>query len=513
MLLYLLDALAAACALACLKSWLSWRKRRVYALPYPPGPKGLPFIGNVLDMPPAEEWETVRQWGGKYGSLVLIKNFGKPYLFLNTYQAAVDLFEKRGHNYSSRPDNTMLELEGFSAWFPSVMPYNDELKKARQYLHRFLQKPVLNNYFELQTKSMRKLLLGLLKAPENYSALVKHCAGETIMMFTYGFQIAENDDHYIDISDKGMEFFSHAQGFFLVNAIPWLQYLPSWFPGAGFKKIAEEGFKASMAMYQEPYHAAKKLLNDGSAVPSMTSKLIDTKTNEAGELEEEELIMKCTGIAYGGGADTTVSVIHTFILAMTLFPEYQKRAQDELDRVVGKDNLPTFEDRPSLPFINALCKEALRWQIVGPWGVAHCATEDDVYEGYFIPAGTTVLSNLWAMTRDPKIYSDPDEFIPDRWIPSEKKQLPMDVSKIVFGIGRRICPGRHFADNALFIAVASILSAFNISKALDEDGVPITPKVDYIPYFIRHPKPFKCKITPRSSNIESVIRQVVESAS
>ncbi|KAI5117354.1 hypothetical protein M0805_002464 [Coniferiporia weirii] len=513
MFFYLLDALAAACAVVCLKSWLSWRKRRAHALPYPPGPKGLPIIGNVFDMPPAEEWETARQWGEKYGGLVFIKNFGAPYLFLNTYQATVDLFEKRGYNYSSRPDNTMLKLEKFSEWFPPVMPYNDELRKSRQFLHRFFQKAVSTNYYELQTKSTRKMLLDFLKAPEDYSASIKYCAGESIMMLTYGFQIAASDDRYIEISEKGMECFTEAEGFFLVNAVPWLQHLPSWLPGARFKRIAEEGIKHSLAMYQEPYYVAKKLLNDGLAQPSMTSKLIDAKTNGAGEIEEEDLIMKCTGAAYGAGADTTVSAIHTFVLAMTLYPEYQKRAQDELDAVVGKDSLPTFEDRPSLPFIEALCKEVLRWQIVAAWGIAHCSTEDDIYEGYFIPAGTTVLSNLWAMLRDPEAYPEPDKFIPDRWMPSEGKELPMDVGRIVFGIGRRICPGRHVAENALFIAAASILSAFNISKALDENGVSITPKEEYTPNFIRHPKPFKCNITPRSSNIESAIRQAVESVS
>ena len=84
-----------------------------------------------------------------------------------------------------------------------------------------------------------------------------------------------------------------------------------------------------------------------------------------------------------------------FFLAMTLFPEVQRKAQEEIDRVIGTDRLPTFEDREDLPYVDAVVKEVLRWHPVAPMGVPHVSTEDDIYEGHFIPAGAIIMPNIW----------------------------------------------------------------------------------------------------------------------
>ena len=80
---------------------------------------------------------------------------------------------------------------------------------------------------------------------------------------------------------------------------------------------------------------------------------------------------------------------------MTLFPEVQRKAQEEIERVVGNDRLPGFDDRENLPYVDACVKEALRWHPVAPMGVPHQTTEDDIYEGYYIPKGALILPNIW----------------------------------------------------------------------------------------------------------------------
>lgn len=90
-------------------------------------------------------------------------------------------------------------------------------------------------------------------------------------------------------------------------------------------------------------------------------------------------------------------VIVACILAMVIHPEVQKKAQEELDRVVGK-RLPEFSDKESLPYISCIAWECLRWNPVTPFGLAHSVTEDDEYNGYRIPKGTTVLPNVWYAT-------------------------------------------------------------------------------------------------------------------
>ena len=91
----------------------------------------------------------------------------------------------------------------------------------------------------------------------------------------------------------------------------------------------------------------------------------------------------------------TVSAMTSFIVHMMLHPEVQKKAQAELDSIVGLDRLPDFSDRDSLQYIDAIIKEALRWMPPAPLGLMHCTTNDDELHGYFVPAGTVLIANIW----------------------------------------------------------------------------------------------------------------------
>ena len=106
--------------------------------------------------------------------------------------------------------------------------------------------------------------------------------------------------------------------------------------------------------------------------------------------------------------------LKTFFLGMSLNPDIQKKAQAELDEVVGPDRLPTHEDRDRLVYVNAILKEMLRWMTPIPLGLEHCMIEDDELHGYFIPKGTIVIPNIFAMNHDPEIFPDPDVFRPER---------------------------------------------------------------------------------------------------
>lgn len=96
-----------------------------------------------------------------------------------------------------------------------------------------------------------------------------------------------------------------------------------------------------------------------------------------------------------GGADTSVTAVKTFIAVLLLHPDIQAKAQAEIDAVIGPNRLPDFEDKPKLPYLNAMLKETLRWEPVTPMGMPHMSTEDDIYQGYFIPKGSIVTGNTW----------------------------------------------------------------------------------------------------------------------
>ncbi|KAI6109264.1 cytochrome P450 [Pisolithus croceorrhizus] len=310
----------------------------------------------------------------------------------------------------------------------------------------------------------------------------------------------------------------------MVDRIPILAYIPEWFPGAGFKRRAREWHADLQTMINQSFEFAKsQMVNQqaaGVACQSVTSDLLERKTSA----EEEHDIKWTAGTMFAGvspvipsllkrlcpnltgGADTTVSSNYAFFLAMTLYPEVQKKAQAEIDTVVGSDRLPTFADRASLPYVETLVREVFRWHAVAAVVIPHRVTVDDIHNGYYIPKGTLVISNVWGMLHDPSTYSDPMEFNPDRFPPGEGKLLPTDPYNMCFGFGRRICPGMHLADASVWICVAMSLAVFEISKVV-ENGVEITPEVDPLSGTISHPRPFKCSIKARSAKAVGLIHQ------
>ena len=131
-------------------------------------------------------------------------------------------------------------------------------------------------------------------------------------------------------------------------------------------------------------------------------------------------------------------MLQAFFLAMVLNPEAMKKGQEELDRVVGRERLPDFSDKDDLPYIDALVKELFRWNPPVPISIPRRVTQDDIYREYSIPAGATVIENIWAVFRDPALYTDPDSFNPDRFLKDGKlNPLIYNPEDKVFGSGRR----------------------------------------------------------------------------
>ena len=156
---------------------------------------------------------------------------------------------------------------------------------------------------------------------------------------------------------------------------------------------------------------------------------------------------------------------------MAVRPEIQKRAQKEIDQLLGGERLPTLSDQDDLPYISAMVKEIYRWHVPLPISIPKLLREDDVYKGYHLPKGAIVMENVWAVFRDPVAYPEPHIFNPERFLKDGKLDLSAgDPDDRVFGSSRRICPGRHFANHALFLRFATILATFNIEPGVNDKG-------------------------------------------
>jgi len=219
------------------------------------------------------------------------------------------------------------------------------------------------------------------------------------------------------------------------------------------------------------------------------------------------------GVMFSAGSGTTTNSIISLIMAMINFPDAQRKAQEELDRVVGRGRMPTFADMPDLPYIVACAREIQRFRPAIPGGLPHASTSDDFYMGYFIPAGTVIVPNSYAIHKDPALYPDPDRYYPDRFL-EDGKLVGTALSErghFGFGYGRRVCPGLYIAERTLQIACARVLWAFDLrhAKAADGSVVPV-PLNDYTTGFSAHPRQFRCSITPRHADVSSISHALAE---
>ncbi|GLB43502.1 putative cytochrome p450 [Lyophyllum shimeji] len=483
------------------------------ALPYPPGPKPRLISGNAHDLPKAHAWLTYTRWANQYGGVYHIREYHQHIIVVNTLKDAIALFDRRSQIYSDRPTSTMVELMGWE-FNIALIPYGDKWRRHRRLFQQNFKKEASLTYQPVQTRKIHEMLYSLLTDPEDYALHYKNLAGAIVMATMFDKHISLADvNRFSTAVERAVAKLSEAflPGAFAVNLFPFLRHIPSWLPGAGFKRLAKECKAYTDAVRNIPFRRVKEKMASDAEVVGLAARLLEKNDEKGGQAEAEEDIKEVTATAFVGGAETTVSVFGTFFYAMLVNPDIQRKAQEELDTVIGTQRLPAYSDRGALPFLEAVFREVMRWHPVAPLGVSHATSDDDVYNGYYIPKGSVVIANIWAMTRDESIYSQPELFRPERFL-DDKGQLNDDDTVLAFGFGRRICPGRHMASATVWLTMATVLSTFNITKAKDMNGNEISVSDDYSGSLVRHKLPFACSITPRSPEARNLILEAQDTA-
>ncbi|KAI0092433.1 CyP450 monooxygenase [Irpex rosettiformis] len=500
--------------------YVNYRRKWAYRLQgcrLPPGPRGWPILGSLLDLPNCERpWTIYRKWAQQYGDMIFLRVLNSRVILVSSAKIILELTEKRSAIYSDKPPLAIDDLTGWE-FNLATMPYGNRWRSIRRMFHQYFNQTVTPNYRDKQTKEVYAFLRRCLEQPAGRPLdplTIRLTLATIILDIVYGLQIESMDDEYIRMAIESMDAFSESRvsGRYWIDFMPFLRHIPSWVPGAAAVKLGARWHPVVEEMINKPFDAIKQQL-DGvqTPFPSMALELITGLTREKeGDStkisEEEQHARDATGIAYAAGADTTYSLIQTFFCCMASYPELQKRAREELDEVVGPDRLPTYEDYDSLPYIHAIFMECARWIPVVPLSLPRRALVDDHYEGYFIPKGTLILANVWHILRDPQEYPDPDRFYPDRFMKDGALNSDVrDPNTVAFGFGRRICPGRHLAKDNAFLTMASVLHVFDIIPAVDEHGKQLDPTVQMTTGLLSYPDRLNYTVRARSEAAERLI--------
>ncbi|KZV88589.1 cytochrome P450 [Exidia glandulosa HHB12029] len=461
-------------------------------LPLPPGPPGQFFSGNAHQLPSGPGGRQYLEWSKSYGDVLHLRNWSSHIIVLNSEKAIRDLFARRAENYSDRVQTPMycdpsLVDRGKTVFSTN---YGERFRRYSKLLHQALSKSAIAAYEGVQAEATDRMLTDIARKPEAFVQHIRACTTRIILKVAYGYDLTVpedgGEDYFVKLVEESIALGNESfkPGRWLVNSFPILRHVPEWMPGAGFKRWARGARVKLHEMTRAPIEMVKQQMAEGTAAPSFVSRNLE-------EGADQETLTWVAAALYVGGADTTVAALSTFVLLMVRYPEVQRKAQAEL-AALGR--LPTAEDRPRLPYVEAVMKECMRYNTIGPMALAHCARREDEYAGIRIPRGATVYSNIWAVTRDERIYSDPEVFRPERFIGEKAERDPWDI---IFGFGLRRCPGRYLADATLFIAIAKLLAAFEFRPEVDAAGRETIPLEQWTSGPNCGPKPFQCQIIAR----------------
>ncbi|KAI9567804.1 cytochrome P450 [Boletus coccyginus] len=456
--------------------------------PFPPGPKPLPVLGNVADLTSKELWLQAERWAKQYGRITHLHVVGQSLVFLNTPEVAFELMDKRGAIYSDRPHLVMVgELCGCENMV-AFTPYGDQARRQRRLMQAALGPSSIKRYHSLLELETKPFLRGLLEDPSKFQDHLRRYAGGLTLLVVYGHHVKSTDDGFLGLAEECIDLLANriasGGGIWPVDVFPSLRHLPDWFPGAGFKRNAAIWKKKMEEFVDEPYAFILNERRKGTAKASFVSTVLDEMQGKDKGLDmRQDFDLRWTANSmYAGSIDTTITAISHFILAMVQNPAVLRRAQAEVDGMTGQSRLPVLEDRPFLPYCNAVFTETLRWGVPVPLGLPHRSMEDDVYEGVFIPKGSLVFANIWTILRDETLYPDPHAFNPDRFFSpaaDEAMEQQRDPRVYVFGFGRRRCPGAHLVESSAWLLMVSMIATLDITKAVDDYGVQVEPEVVY----------------------------------
>ncbi|KAI9759959.1 MAG: hypothetical protein M4579_001992 [Chaenotheca gracillima] len=489
----------------------------------PPGPTPLPFIGNNLDLPKKAPWIKFQEWSKRYGPIYTVWIGRRPTVIVSDPNVAVELLEKRSIKYSSRPRMVVMGEIYWDMASVLVQPYGKEWQVRRRLLHQALTPSALRLYKPIQEAEASRLVYGLLDSPSVWEKSFERFTASIVFSIAYGHRIDSLESETILQRMRFMHFAAslNVPGKYLVESLPFLKHVPNviapW--KTAIQEMGYEEASVNMALVDDVKQDIAHARATGEEAPaSLTKLLLDAQEKQPVPLSERDFSFIPASL-FGAGADTTASTLCSAMLAFITHPHALKKAQEELDTVIGRDRTPNFNDEANLPYVRALVKEVLRWRPVAVLGgTPHASTEDDVYEGYYIPAGTTVLGNTWAINLNEEYYPNPHVFDPSRFLgldaagdkpgDAEGRSHPSKSGHSSFGWGRRICPGADLAANSLFIALSKIMWAYDISPIKGR-------QYDIFAYtdgFNIRPQTFQCEIKVRSDAHRAVLSSDMKQA-
>ncbi|NXX34748.1 CP1A4 protein, partial [Nicator chloris] len=483
------EVLLVAAAFCLVLVLLQWLQRPVPAgLRRPPGPRGYPLLGNVLELRKDAHLALTRL-SRRYGDVLEVRIGTRPVLVLSGLDTIRQALVKQGEDFMGRPDLYSFRYisDGQSlAFSPDSGEVWKALRKlAQSALKSFSVAPsptsssscLLEEHVSKEAEYLVTKFLQLMeeeKRFEPYRYLVVSVAN-VICAMCFGKRYEHEDQELLSLVNLGNEFGEVAAGGHPADFIPVLRYLPSRTLEL-FKDVNRRFSVFVQKNVQEHYSSFHK-----EHIRDITDSLIEHCQEKSagedahGQLSNEKIIHIVNDL-FGAGFDTVATALSWSLMYVALYPDVQKRIQEELDQTIGRERRPRLSDRGTLPYTEAFILEMFRHSSFVPFTIPHSTTKATVLNGYYIPKDRCVFVNQWQVNHDETLWKEPSAFKPERFLTAAGELSRAESEKVLaFGLGKRRCIGEAIGRWEIFLFLTTLLQQLHFSLRPGEH-VDVTPQ-------------------------------------
>ncbi|KAJ6668883.1 hypothetical protein lerEdw1_012369, partial [Lerista edwardsae] len=451
----------------------------------PPGPKPWPLVGNFafalmpngLGRKRMLELQGCSVAGPREDSphlmlTSLARSYGRifcffvgrvPVVVLSDFEAVRDALVYQAEVFSDRPTIPLVKIftERKGVVFAS---YGPVWKKQRKFSHSTLRhfglgKHSLEPKIIEEFKYVKEEILKHREEQFNPFPIIGNAVSNVICSMALGRRFNYDDAEFkmmLKNMTRAMEMALNTH-IILLNICPWLYYLPF----GAFRELRQIQWDITVFLKNiiSQHRESLDAQNPRDFIDMYLLQVEEEKkTNSESSFNEDYLFFIIADL-FIAGTDTTSNTLLWSLLYMSLHPQEQKKVQEEIELVIGRDRAPTLADKTSMPYTEATIMEVQRMTVVVPLSIPRMASETTVLQGYIIPKGSVIVPNLWAVHRDPNTWEKPNDFNPSRFL-DENGQLLKKETFIPFGLGKRVCMGEQLAKMELFLMFVSLLQSF-----------------------------------------------------
>lgn len=466
---------------------------------FPPGPPCVPIVGNI---PLVKKLS--RQFGGQYLALenlskwystnVLGLKFGKENIIVVfKYETVRKVLT--GEEYEGRPNSFFLKLRCMGEKRGITCSDGEVWATLRTFLVRHLRsvgfgKSPMEKMIQEELQEM-KTTISEMNCMETINRLISPSVLSVLWGLVAGSRISRNDPQLIRLLDL---FYRRSRAFDMSGGIlsqfPYLRFIAPEFSGYNIIKDINAELKNFFMKIINEHHLTWTEGKDDDVIYSFISEI---KTGEESTIfTDDNLMMVCLDV-FLAGAETTGNTLDFAFLLMVLYPEVQKKVQEELDNNFQQNEEVLYSQRHRVPYVEAVLCECERFCHVVPIAGPRRVLKETILNGYIIPKDTTVLISLHSVFKDKSIWGDPDVFRPERFL-DENGNLVIHEKLFPFGLGRRRCLGETLARSCIFAFFVGILKEFSVVK----DKNYATPELKPLPGITLCPKKYSVQLIKRT---------------